>query len=458
MTGKLCKHLISLILFLGLITQSTHALAGASQLEFAKKTASDQIHHLLEPILDKYCHDSCKLLGVHITIEPGGRAQDILPGFDEGLDDSNTLTPSQAAVKLLIDDKLGPVSRDKLLELIQQFLDTLDYPVKIESQIAHFPAPQGSESRIAELKDRVSREFQNKAEGLLRELCSNLCMLTDYDLQAEAVNGEEAQYGASEEFITSGDAAIKIKEISATILMDDSISALEQNNILEMLRLKTNSYKHVSLTGKSLKFPRPALSGSSNGLTNNSYGNSGSIGRSISSEENSQKNTTQNDIKSDQSNTTENSKSELKNESNSSDTRVEKFQRIEKIERVENGDKVIDELGKLKYPAILFVCSVLSLLIFIAFSTLKQSPNNSIQRILETHAESSRPRGDGGERSQRSNAESMPPSNDSSHSIPKRYEIERLIDELSAIYAGQPRVAKQVFSRILTEEGGRSDG
>ena len=35
-----------------------------------------------------------------------------------------------------------------------------------------------------------------------------------------------------------------------------------------------------------------------------------------------------------------------------------------------------------------------------------------------------------------------------------RYEIKRIQDELTNIYAQQPRVAKQVFTRILTEKEG----
>src|SRR5262249_14495463 len=37
--------------------------------------------------------------------------------------------------------------------------------------------------------------------------------------------------------------------------------------------------------------------------------------------------------------------------------------------------------------------------------------------------------------------------------VAKRYEIERLLEELISVFAQQPKVAKQVFTRVLTEEG-----
>ncbi|MEO5971293.1 MAG: hypothetical protein ABIQ95_15310, partial [Bdellovibrionia bacterium] len=336
-------------------TLSPLSFAAPNAIEIAKKTAENQIRHLLEPLVDKYCHEACRLMNINVEIDHAV-TQEFSPGFDDELRNANEYAPASASVKLLIDDKVGPVSRNKLLELLQQFLDTLEYPVKIDSQSTHFPMPQGSEGKISELREKIAKDFQNKTDSLIREFCQSHCLLADFNLQTEVVNGEEAQYGSTGEFIQDGDTVIRIKEISATLLMDDNLPKEEQDNILEMVRLKTNSYKHVSLTGKSFKFPSPSL-------------NVMSGGRGPASERNERS-------------TNDSSKSDSK----SSDTRSENFQRTEKIERVENGDMVVAELQKLKFPAILFVCSVLSLLIFIAAATMRRPDNHSpIQRIFQPH-------------------------------------------------------------------------
>jgi len=418
---------------------SSVVLAAPHAIEMTKKTAETQIRHLLEPLLDKYCHEACRLMNITVAIDTAV-TQEMSPGFDEEYKTSNEYSPSSASIKLLIDDKVGPVSRNKLLELLQQFLDTLEYPVKIDSQSTHFPMPQGSEGKIAELREKVAKDFQSKTESLLREFCQGHCLLADFNLQTEVVNGEEAQYGSTGEFIQDGDTAIKIKEISATLLVDDNLLKEEQDNILEMVRLKTNSYKHVSLVSRSLKFPNPSLSSFS--------GNNQSNGRGPASAHNGEpsSDSTKSEAKNQLS-------SRSNNESNSSDTRIEKFQRIEKIERVENGDIVVAELQKLKFPVILFVCSVLSLLIFIAAGTAnatrRSDSTSPVQRILQTIGADTNT----GHIHRSAGGEGGSSSESGGGKLSIRYEIERLMEELSSVYAQHPRVAKQVFSRILTEEG-----
>ncbi len=435
---------------------STTSQAKVNLIDITKKTAENQVRHLLEPVLDKFCHESCKLMSVSVSVDIAVN-EEIAPGFDEvEARKTNELAPTAAQAKILIDDKVGPISRNKLLDLLQQYLDTLDFPVKIDTQIAHFPLPQGSESKIADLRDRITKQFISSTEDLLRQFCPNHCLLADYNLQADVVNGEEAQYGGSGEFIQDGDTAIRIKGISATLMMDEALTKDEQNNLLEMARLKTNSFKNVVFNAKVFKFPHPApipvnrtiasMPADSNGEDSKNSTNANnktqntSTASNIASEKNvSQKNTSEN--------------------TSSNNTKQERFERIEKIERVENGDAVQAELQKFKVFGLIFSCSVLALLIFIAMTHIKfgsgsadQGPSR-IQRVIESITS------DPITQTSSQSTESLPNSDISNsgdaklHSVSKRYEIELLTEELTAIYAQQPKVAKHVFTRILTEEG-----
>jgi hypothetical protein len=60
-------YLPLLLLPLLLSYSASTGLAGSSGIEFTKKTAENQIRHLLEPLLDKYCHESCRLMNVNVT-------------------------------------------------------------------------------------------------------------------------------------------------------------------------------------------------------------------------------------------------------------------------------------------------------------------------------------------------------------------------------------------------------
>lgn len=432
-------------------------------IEAVQRAAETQVRRLVEPLLDKYCQESCKLLSVSSTVDLATPEQ-VAPGFDEieGSVKAGELTPSSARIKLLIDDKVGPVSRQKLTELLQQFLDTLDYPVKIDAQLAHFPQPVGTESRLAELRDRVVKQFRGTLEEMFSQFCPEQCLLADFNVDTEAVNLEEAQYGKPGEFIQEGGVALKIKDISGTLLMDDLLTPEERQNVLEMAKLKTNSFKNVTLTARAMRFPHADY-------MNNAPGGSGRGGRGLASStsdsKDSKSSSSSTDSKTSQENHTSSSNSTQANSSTSQSTnssnssnsqtssensqRQDKFERYEKIERVESGDAVQAELKSFKVYALVFACAMISLLIFVAMATLRPKSGggeSAISKIIQsvasdpTGASPSSPPSDGG-------------SADRRQLVATRYEIERLTEELAHVYAQQPRVAKQVFSRVLTEEG-----
>ncbi len=427
-----------LILVLSLTAQIAQAKYNqSSTVEAVKRDAETQVKNLVEPVLQKFCHDECKLMSVIANVDLTS-PDEISPGFDDVDPKSITaLAPSSARLKLLIDEQVGPISRSKLLELIQQYLDTLEFPVKVETQITHFPQPIGSAAKISELRDKISKQFKNTLDDLFRQFCPEHCLFANFELQTERVNPEEAQFGSGEEFIQDNGVALRLKNISGTILMDITLSPDEQKNILEMAKLKTNYLKNVTLSGKAMKFPHPKSTEEELLLTK------GKKGQDSTSKEIS-------DLKSNAQNNTS-----TINTNKDNNVKQEHFERFEKIERVENGDAVQVELQKFKVYGLIFACSILSLLIFLTASNFHPklsgtgaSVHKVIQSLTSDPVSNSAP----------SSYKGIVDDKNLTHGekallFAKRYEIEKLREELMSIFAQQPKVAKYVFSRILTEEG-----
>jgi flagellar motor switch protein FliG len=467
----------TLILITGLMSAfwmtSSHAasLPGATTVrETVQKSTENQVRRLIDPLLDKYCHDQCKLLSVAVQVDLNV-PETTAPGFDEpppvGPD---SLAPTSAKLKILMADKIGAVSRGKLLELIQRYLDTLDYPITVDTDVVHFPDPAGSEGKVAELRDRIAKNFENTVNSLIQQFCPEQCLFTDFNLKTEAVNAEEAQYAAPGEFVQEGEIAIKIKEIGGTLLIDESLSPEERTNIVEMIKLKTSSFKHVALNSKTLRFPRPSsMNPMAPGYgTLDNEGEFTGARRGLSSEKLSReqlenKNSTQsNDSRSTESrqhneNASNSSSNELNskeatnstNTNSSNDTKKERFEHYEKIERVENGDAVHAELQNFKLYALIFGCSILSLLIFIAIASMRQrhalithTPNQGASSAANKAAASRDEMGSASEGS-----------NDAQSVLSRRLEIQRLTDDLVQVFSQHPRVAKHVFTRVITEDG-----
>jgi flagellar motor switch protein FliG len=480
------KRLLSFILLIGLTSATAHAasIPGASTVrDTVQKSTENQIRRLVEPLLDKYCREQCKLLSVSVQVDLN-IPETTAPGFDEpppiGPD---SLAPTSAKMKILMADKMGAISRGKLLELIQRYLDTLDYTVTIDTDVVHFPDPAGSEGKIAELRDRIARNFEGTVGALIQQFCPEQCLFTDFNLKTEVVNGEEAQYASPGEFVQEGDIALKIKDIGGTLLIDESLSPEERKNVVEMIKLKTTSFRRVTLNSRTLRFPKPTTAGLGNGSGYGSLDNDPDVvflpngKRSLSSEksnrqESESKNSTQSNNSNSQSvdsrqhseksnsstsseqntNAATTSNNNNSSNSNSNDTRKERFEHYEKIERVENGDAVQAELQKFKVYALIFGCSILSLLIFIAMATLRQRHT----LFTQSHgkgASAGQAFGKGEMSSHDESHSASEGSNDPASNLSRRIEIQRLTDELLQIFSLHPRVAKYVFSRVITEEG-----
>lgn len=433
-----------------------------SPLELARKNGEVQIRNLVEPVLSKYCQDECRLMGVNIDVDTKV-ADELAPGFEDAPSTANELEPTGGRIRLLISDKVGPVSRGKLLELIQQFLDTLEFPIRVETQISHFPQPIGSEGKAAELREKIARQFKQTLEELFHQFCPEQCLLADFDIDTEVVNGEEAQFGSIGEFVQDGSVAVRIRDISATILIDQQLAPEERAAILEAARLKTNFFRNVDISSRSIRFPTPserlrrAVSGTpapaldANGqpvAQSTQVRKDETATDAKTSSTNSSTSTTSQKESNTQSNTQNLSTTNQTAETNS---KQERFERFEKIERVENGDAIQKELEKFKFYGLVFCCSVLSLLVFIAMATLRprSASGGGIHRIIQSWANDpiTAPAPSlGGAPEPAAPSERM-------NAMQRKYEIQRLIDELSGVFAEQPKVAKEVFSRILVEEG-----
>src|SRR5689334_2318127 len=106
---------VCLSLALASTTVSAETSFKSNSADLVRKTAENQIRNLLEPLLAKYCRDECKLLSVNAMVDLV-TADELTPGFDQiDTKKGNEIAPTSAQAKILIDDKVGPVSRGKLL-------------------------------------------------------------------------------------------------------------------------------------------------------------------------------------------------------------------------------------------------------------------------------------------------------------------------------------------------------
>ena len=433
-------------------------LAGASPSTLdVKKRGEQEIRHVVEPIIDQYCHDQCRI--IHIESEVDLAVDDLTtPGFEDA-GGKVSLAPASGKVKLLIDENLGTKNRIKITDLLKEHLESLDYPVQIETKITKFPQPASSNYRTAELREKVSKDIKASITSLISQFCPKNCVLGEFDVQTEAVNPEEVDYASGQDYFQDGPAAVRVKSVKANIMIDEVLPTSEAAGILEMAKLKVSQFKNTDITSKTMKFPKSAdeLSAALASMdptarnrnpASANYGDSKELKDSKETKDSKElKDSKETKV---DSNTNTKTETVAKNDSANKSEHIEKY---EKIERVESGDAVQKTLDKFRTFGIIISGIILALLCTLVLTSFRK------QIFSTLGMPGAGGDGKGGD-NKVSHAYSYGGMNDTSLSsdekgalIARRIEANRLFNELTNIFGEQPKVAKHAFTNVLTEEG-----
>jgi flagellar motor switch protein FliG len=439
--------------FIPLLVGSALA-AGPSTLD-VKKRGEQQVRQVLEPLVNQYCREQCQI--IHVETEVDLAVDDLTaPGFEEG--GRATLAPAAARVKMLVDENLGSQTRNKILALFKEHLDQLDYPVQVEPRITRFPQPASSTYRVAELRARVVRDIRASIQGMLTQFCAEHCVLGDFDVQTEAVNPEDVDYASSQEYFQDGPAAIRVKGVKAVVMTDQALPPEEAAGMVEMVKLKVSPYRNSEVLAQSMRFPKnlqmmagaqvPWAQGRSPASSDGKESREIKDQKELREARDSRETRESKELKDSTESRNQTTNQTLRQQNDSSDVRKERVEHYEKIERVENGDAVQAVLDKFKLYGIILSSIMLALLFtLVAISFRRQIFDGGKGQ-------------DGGKESSRdgkttlATPDNLSLTNDEKATlIGKRIEASRLHDELTAIYSEQPKVAKHVFTHVLTEEG-----
>ena len=448
------------MVFLALISFIQIAHAAPNTLD-AKKQGEQEIRHVVEPLLDQYCHDQCKI--IHVETEVDLSVGDLTtPGFEDGAGRAS-LAPASGKINILIDENVGVKNLAKITDLIKEHLRSLDYPVSIETKTTKFPQPASSNYRVAELRERVSKDIKNSINGLLSQFCPKNCVLGTFDVQTEAVNPDDVDYASGQDYFQDGPAAVRVKSVTASIMVDEALPASEAVGILEMAKLKVSQFKNTDITSQKMKFPKTAseldaMIAAAKEKDAEDKDEERSPASVLASSKESKESKELKDSKetrdSKEMKDSKESKLDSKTETiskNDTGNKTEHIEKYEKIERVESGDAVQAVLDKFRLYGIIISGIILALLSTLVLTSFRK-------QIFSGQGKGG---GAGGGDSKSENKVSHTfgfnnedlTSNEKAAIIAKRIEADRIFNDLTNIFSEQPKVAKHVFTNVLTEEG-----
>ncbi len=446
------SNLMTILTFIAMI----HTAHAAPSTLDVKKHGEQEIKQVIEPIVEKYCHEQCRV--VHIETEVDLAVDDLTtPGFEDG-GGKVTLAPASGKVKLLIDENLGSKNRGMIIDLMKEHFLSLNFPVELDVKVSRFPQPASSNYKTAELRDKVSRDIKNSINSLLTQFCSKHCVLGEFDVQTEAVNPEDIDYASNQEYFQDGPAAVRVKSVKANIMVDEMMPSAEAAGIIEMAKVKVAQFKNADITSQTMKFPKSAEELNAAIASAETNGKNGRMPSSTTTNDNKEMRDSKevHDSKEVKDSREMKDSKESKTENitkNETGNRSERFEKYEKIERVENGDAVQKTLDKFRLYGIIISAIILALLCTLVVT--------SFRKQIFTTLGFPGGGGDGkGNESKITHSYSYGGLSDPSLTsdekgalIARRIEANNLYNEMINIFGEQPKVAKHVFTNILTEEG-----
>ncbi len=257
------RHLVLwawLIAVCGGQANDAFAVTNPDSTERLQADTINSVKNRLNPILNRYCFDSCEIVHVDVAVDEEIADTDDI-GF-EGASNRNAAVSfkvSRVAVEVQIDDRVTEANRDRLLRILQNH--TRDFGLKTEIMWRPVTLPNIGKGADGErqLRDNLERRLSKVVEDILRVYCPEQCLIAQINAEGRNIPFDEAQRLPSTQISTDDSArsAFKIDDVTIEISMDEQLDEAVRQKIVNVIRAKTRFVSPVSVNVSTTAFPEP---------------------------------------------------------------------------------------------------------------------------------------------------------------------------------------------------------
>lgn len=464
----------------------TSILAASAQTFRLEQETQSLAKQRISSVAGKYCADSCELLNIEVLIdEMSGEPEDV--GFESVVsDDGPKLTVARLAVDMQVDDRVTSADRDRLGKLISNSLKNLAPTVQVRWNTVAFPQI----GVTAEVEDRLKLFLQQRIQSTVGSVteayCPKECILTNVTVDGRIISPDEARGINERELVRDrgGRGILRLDNVDVDMSIDEKMSEGNRSKIYNLIKAKTKYAYPVNINVGVVEFPdAPTSSGSRARLEaeNDPWGldrlrQTLQIFRDLASTKeiitNTQTESRASTSNSESSSSTLSAEKSESKESRDSQLSKESSLLSEKASSLETSkaSEVSSSASKsegtqtteyaIYVGAFLLLAGIIVALIMRFASASKdarimmeqasahQNPSQQMHRPTEGSAHSNAV-ADGSTHSN--------PSNNYSPASPERmsirFRIEAHREEILRIFTDNPKVARDVFTRMLQEDG-----
>jgi flagellar motor switch protein FliG len=222
--------------------------------EFLRKAEAQ-----IRVILEKYCRDACEFLQAEAELEENlDHIEDL--GFEnlEGIHSpAVTFKPKKLWTRVQIDARVDLKNRDRLYRILQGHLASLAPIVEI-IWVELFVPEIGKENTV---RARIIRNLEDKLTNLTGDLfakyCPETCLVNRVKVKGETLTEEQTQSLDASEYYFDRDenAWLRIDQASLHVTMSEIMPELERSQIIQMLQEQVSFLAKARVEPRMVRFP-----------------------------------------------------------------------------------------------------------------------------------------------------------------------------------------------------------
>jgi flagellar motor switch protein FliG len=466
------------------------APADPEKLRFDEETIQ-RIRTKLQSDVTKYCPDGCTILGVDVESRELFDTNSASLGFESATVVPRTFLVSSAVAEVLIDNRLGKSNIERIRDVLLRASRRYGVPLEIEFTNAALPDPPHVIRAEAEAKSEAVSLVKSSIERILSDFCPLECRLQTLEVKTVRIPLEDAQSSLMRRAVVIRESkhALVVSGVTASLTLASEMEDNRRLQIENLLRDHLDNYGQGILNVKLTSMPKAAseLQKDSDELRNDPWGLE-RLGRSLRifrEFANTKEVIRERDSISRESERERQSEKERERNRESLSEKSNSSQSVESSQTKELSDtqKTLSENGLQDFwtkDRVLLFAGVFAVLLLVGALGLRYVlSSKQVQHLISegrgVHAPQADFRDDvaipaATEIGQSAFGASPPvttvpaalpirpravviPAGGINDEVAQRMNIQSLRDELTQMFISQPKIARDVFSRILREDG-----
>lgn len=228
--------------------------AAAFRLEQETQTLAKQ---KITSIISKYCGESCEVINVESFIDELNSEPDDI-GFESVTGEvTSKLSIARMIVDMQVDDRVSAADRERLGKLIVNGLRNLAPAVNVRWSTVAVPQIGMSGESEDRLKSQLLQKLQSVVQGAIDSYCPSECILSNVMVQGKLVSQDESRGVSERELIRDrgGRGIFRIDGIDIDISIDEKMQEANRTKIYNLIKMKTKFAYPLNINMSVVDFP-----------------------------------------------------------------------------------------------------------------------------------------------------------------------------------------------------------